>query len=195
MIARDDGGRNMEGKFQLVAGFVRMCEIGCSLRLGIIRSMRIIHTMYRENGRIKFLTRNLENLRICCDDFFDLFISLSNRLDLRMSTLADELMNDLLSDEEEEVPEDLSTSSEVKVEETELEDVEMDQDLLAELIKGGIKQSEALELETVEGMDLKGVERVGKVIKLHGSKVLRETLAVSRYDASFRTRGCVLMEF
>lgn len=127
----------------------------------------------------------------CSDwDFGNLFVLLSHLnlwpiLDYdsaSMSTLADELMDDLMNDSDEEpspADDSPSTSSLVpKLEENDAEEMEMDDDLLAELTKGGIKQSEALEVETVDGMDLKGVERVGKVIKLHGSKLLRETLSV-----------------
>lgn len=106
-------------------------------------------------------------------------------------------MNDLLSsDEEAEPQDDTASTSEIvpKLEENETEEMEIDNDLLAELTKGGIKQSEALEAETVDGMDLKGVERVGKVIKLHGSKLLRETLSVCRHCQIQRMREGLLME-
>lgn len=114
-----------------------------------------------------------------------------------MATLADELMEDLLSSDEEAEPQDESAStSEIvpKLEENDTEEMEIDNDLLAELTKGGIKQSEALEAETVDGMDLKGIERVGKVTKLHGSRLLRDTLAVSRCAGMSSEGGRGLME-
>jgi U4/U6 small nuclear ribonucleoprotein PRP31 len=110
-----------------------------------------------------------------------------------MSGLADELLADLdgLSDDGEEYKESnetTSTSLKRKADPAPGSDAEMsdgaeeDQDQGVEVgglvLEGGIKPADELDAEDVRQMELGGIEDVGKIAKLEGSKRMTDILRV-----------------
>lgn len=98
-----------------------------------------------------------------------------------MSSLADELMNDLDSDsggEEEQQPiagpgNDITT-------EVAMEDDGPEVEVTDEMVvpEGGVKPTLELDPESVDAMEMSSVAEVGKVAKLAGSKQMKEVLTV-----------------
>jgi U4/U6 small nuclear ribonucleoprotein PRP31 len=98
-----------------------------------------------------------------------------------MSTLADELMNDLDTDSEgeEEPLAGPSHHGEAEAEEAVMdEDNEHDISDAMLLPEGGVKPTQELDPEAVNTMDLASVAEVGKVAKLAGGKTMKDVLTV-----------------
>jgi U4/U6 small nuclear ribonucleoprotein PRP31 len=109
-----------------------------------------------------------------------------------MSGLADELLADLdgLSDdgeynEQEQKPESKpGPSSSLKrkagsdEEMSEPEETENETAQTGLVLEGGVKPADELDAEDVQAMDLAGVEDVGKIAKLEGSKKMTDILKV-----------------
>lgn len=106
-------------------------------------------------------------------------------------SLADQLMNDLLSDEEEERQNEEDAQA-AGVGDLPLDDLmdEDDEDERADagaegedgtilLPSGGVKPVEELDPEVVGAMNLTAVSQVGTVAKLFGGKVMKDVLSVS----------------
>jgi U4/U6 small nuclear ribonucleoprotein PRP31 len=109
-----------------------------------------------------------------------------------MSGLADELLADLdlLSDSGDEYSEEPGTSNGTKRKAASDPDADMSDAEGAEeggegeergglVLEGGIKPADELDAEDVQQMELGGVEDVGKIAKLEGSKRMVDILNVS----------------
>lgn len=116
-----------------------------------------------------------------------------------MSGLADELLADLdgLSDdggdynEEENNENDAGPSTDAvrkrkaegsgdEMSEDEAGETEDKQGVEGMVLAGGIRPAEELDAEDVQAMDLGGIEDVGKIAKLQGSKKMLDIIKVSR---------------
>jgi U4/U6 small nuclear ribonucleoprotein PRP31 len=107
------------------------------------------------------------------------------QLSLAMSSLADELMNDLDSDsggEEEQQP-SAGPSNGAGAElatEVAMEDDGPEVEVTDEMVipEGGVKPTLELDPESVDAMEMSSVAEVGRVAKLAGSKQMKEILTV-----------------
>lgn len=107
-----------------------------------------------------------------------------------MSSLADDILADLddLDDGNEEVEDEPQTTTNIlkrkAPNDEELSDAEMvdgdDGAVVGGLVlEGGVKPADELDEEEVKRMELGGVEDVGKIAKLEGTKRMNDILKVS----------------
>lgn len=102
---------------------------------------------------------------------------------LAMSSLADELMNDLDSDsggEEEQQPIAGPSSGAELATQVAMDDESPEVEVTDEMVvpEGGVKPTLELDPESVDAMEMSSVAEVGKVAKLAGSKQMKEVLTV-----------------